>query len=392
MIAAVAGAAWRTPLGRQMDAVASRLLAGERAARPSPLFDASAYRCALGAAIPDAPAAGRHRRFLDRLGLHALEVGVEALAATGLRPDDPRLDRAGLFVGTAGPRPHWEGMLAAFSRARADGPWACGLEKLHPFWMLQHLTNNAHALLSMEAGIRGEGATFGGGIAGAEALLAATRALEAGAVDVALVVAYDSLLAPEALVDLGARGIVAKCGLDGLRPAYDEDASGAVPGEAAVAVVLARPGELAGEAGRIEVATGADGSPLPTGEPRACAVAEVASRVSRADRVVDGAAWAVRARDDEERREVSTLVGSGALLTASAAAFGRLGAAAPVAQVAAWIELLRRRSIPPIAGLRRVAGGPLAPVTAPRAAPGRSALLLSSGTPGLASAVRLEVA
>src|SRR5207245_8412875 len=96
--------------------------------------------------------------------------------------------------------------------------------------------------------------------------------------------------------------------------------------------------------------------------------------------------------DDEERREVSTLVGSGALLTASAAAFGRLGAAAPVAQVAAWIELLRRRSIPPIAGLRRVAGGPLAPVTAPRAAPGRSALLLSSGTPGLASAVRLEVA
>ena len=85
MIAAVAGAAWRTPLGRQVDAVASRLLAGERAARPSPLFDASAYRCALGAAIPDAPAAGRHRRFLDRLGLHALEVGVEALAATGLR-------------------------------------------------------------------------------------------------------------------------------------------------------------------------------------------------------------------------------------------------------------------------------------------------------------------
>ena len=52
----------------------------------------------MGAAIPDAPAAGRHRRFLDRLGLHALEVGVEALVATGLRPGDPRLDRAGLDV------------------------------------------------------------------------------------------------------------------------------------------------------------------------------------------------------------------------------------------------------------------------------------------------------
>ncbi|MFL5313088.1 MAG: beta-ketoacyl synthase N-terminal-like domain-containing protein [Myxococcales bacterium] len=392
MIAAVVGAAWRTPLGREVGAVASRLLAGERAARSSPLFDASSYRCALGAAIPDAPQAGRHRRFLDRLGLHALEAGVDALAATGLRPGDPRLDRTGLFVGTAGPRPRWEEMLAAFSAGRGVGPWACGLEKLHPFWMLQHLTNNAHALLSMEAGIRGEGATFGGGIAGAEALLAGARALQAGAVDLALVVAYDSLLASEALVDLGARGVVAECRLESLRPAYDEEASGIVPGEAAVAVVLARPGDVPGEAGRIDVATGADGSPLPTGEPRACAVAEIASRVSRSDPVVDGAAWSLRERDDEERREVSRLVASGALLTASSAAFGTLGAAAPVARVVAWIELLRRRSIPPIAGLRRAAGGPLSPVAAPRVAPVRSVLLLSSGRPGLASAVRLEVA
>jgi act minimal PKS chain-length factor (CLF/KS beta) len=392
VIAAVAGTAWRTPLGRELRAVASRLLAGERAARPSPLFDASAYRCTLGAAIPDAPTGGRHRRFLDRVGLHALEVGLEALATAGLRPGDPRLDRAGLFVGTAGPRPRWEEMLAAFSGARADGPWACGLQKLHPFWMLQHLSSNVHALLSMEAGIRGEGATFGGGIAGAEALLAATRALDAGAVDVALVVAYDSLLAPEALVDLGARGIAAECGLDALCPAYDEDASGAVPGEAAVAVVLARPGELPGEAGRIEVATGVDRAPLPSGEPRAAAVAAIASRISRGDRVVDGAAWALRAQDDDERREVSTLVDSGALLTATAAAFGKLGAAAAVAQAAAWIELLRRRSIPPIAGLRRAAPGPLSLVASPAGAPGRSALLLSTAAPGLASAVRVEVA
>jgi 3-oxoacyl-[acyl-carrier-protein] synthase II len=392
VIAAVVGAAWRTPLGREVSAVASRLLAGERAVRPSPLFDASAYRCRLGAAIPDAPAAGRHRRFLDRLGLHALEVGLEALDATGLRPGDPRLDRVGLFVGTAGPRPRWEEMLAAFSGARADGPWACGLEKLHPFWMLQHLTNNAHALLSMEAGIRGEGATFGGGIAGAEAVLAATRALEAGAVDVALVVAYDSLLAPEAIVELGARGIAAECALDALRPAYDEEASGVVPGEAAVAVVLARSGELPDEAGHVQIATGVDCAPLPSGEPSASTVAAIASRVSHGDRIVDGAAWAQRAQDDEERREISSLVGSGALLTASAAAFGRLGAAAAVAQAVVWIELLRRRSIPPIAGLRRAAPGPLSPVAAPCIAPERSALLLSSAAPGLASAVRVEVA
>lgn len=392
MIAAVVGAALRTPLGREVGAVASRLLAGELASRRSPLFDASTHRCTLGAAIPDPPSGGRHRRFLDRLGLHALDAGLEALAAAGLRPGDPRLDRAGLFVGTAGPRPRWEEMLAAFSGARSEGPWACGLGKLHPFWILQHLTNNAHALLSMEAGIRGEGTTSGGGVAGAEALLAATRALRAGAVDVALVVAYDSLLAPEALVDLCARGVAAECSIDALRPAYDESASGAVPGEAAAAVALARPGEMPGEIGCIEVATGADGSPLPSGEPRAAAVAAVASRISRGDRIVDGAAWALRAQDDDERRELARLAGTGALLTASAAAFGRLGAATAVAQATVWIDLLRRRSVPPIAGLRRAARGPLSPVAVPLAAPGRSALLLSAAAPGLASAVRVEVA
>src|SRR5204862_433404 len=163
--------------------------------------------------------------------------------------------------------------------------------------------NNVHALLSMEAGDRGEGATFGGGLGGAEALLAAARTLHAGAVDVALVVAYESWLAPEVLADLGVRGVAAECALDALRPAYDEGASGAIPGEAAVALVLARPGELTTEAGRIEVATGADGAPLSSGDPRASSIAAVAARVSRGEQAVDGAACAVRAQDDGERHE-----------------------------------------------------------------------------------------
>ncbi len=390
MIVAVASAALRTPLGSDLGAVAARLLAGEGAARASPLFDAAAYRCSLGAAIGEAPASSRHRRFLDRLGLHALSAGLEALAKAGVRAGDPRLERTGLFVGTPGLRPRWDEMPTAFAEPAGAGPWAAGLRKLHPFWMLQHLSNNVHALLSMEAGITGEGATFGGGVAGAEALLAATRALHAGAVDLALVVAYDSLLAPEVLVDLAARTITAECSLEELRPAYDEHASGAVPGEAAAALVLARPGERAAEQGLVEVVTGVDPTPLASGEPRAALVAELASRVSRGERMVDGAAWAVCAQDDAERRELAQLLDPRALLTATSAAFGKLGAAAAVVQVAVWLELLRRRSIPPIAGLRRASPGPLSPLSSRAGALGQSALLLSTAAPGLACAVRVQ--
>lgn len=175
-------------------------------------------------AIQADPPAGRHARFLDRLGLHALDAGLEALAAAKLSAAS---DRIGLFVGTSGLRPRWDEMRAALSGPSAAGPWEAGLRKLHPFWMLQHLSNNMHALLSMEAGIRGEGATFGGAVSGAEALQAATRALHANAVDAALVVAYD---------------------------------------EAVAAMVLARPGELTRELGHIEVSSGVDGNPQPSAD------------------------------------------------------------------------------------------------------------------------------
>jgi 3-oxoacyl-[acyl-carrier-protein] synthase II len=150
------------------------------------------------------PPGGRHARFLDRLGLHALDAGLEALAAAKLSTASGRI---GLFVGTPGLRPRWDEMRAAFSGPNAAGPWEAGLRKLHPFWMLQHLSNNVHALLSMEARIRGEGVTFGGAAAGAEALQAATRALHANAVDAALVVAYDETVTAMVLVRPGVSSV-----------------------------------------------------------------------------------------------------------------------------------------------------------------------------------------
>jgi hypothetical protein len=77
----------------------------------------------------------------------------------------------------------------------------------------------------VDLALKGEGATFGGGNAGAQAIASASRALADDAIDAALVVAYDSLLEPETLVELDARGELGR---------------GFVPGEAAAAIVLVR--------------------------------------------------------------------------------------------------------------------------------------------------------
>jgi 3-oxoacyl-(acyl-carrier-protein) synthase len=182
--------AWRTPLGDTIDAVMARVLASERAASTAP--------------IPHPPGRSRHHRFLRRIGMFGLESAIEAQSASGLGGGA----RVGLFSGVGGLRAHWDDLLAAFEHQRDDGErmWERGIKDVHPFWMLRHLSNNVHALASAELGLRGEGATFGGGNGGAQALAAASRALRDGALEAALVVAYDSLLEPETLVELAARG------------------------------------------------------------------------------------------------------------------------------------------------------------------------------------------
>ena len=79
---------------------------------------------------------------------------------------------------------------------------------------------------------RGGGATFGGANAGAQALSAAALDLADGAIDVALVVAYDSLIEPETLVEMASRGAVTSASGAALAAPYDGAACGFVPGEA----------------------------------------------------------------------------------------------------------------------------------------------------------------
>ena len=384
---AIVGQAWRTSLGRTIDGAIEQLLGGKRAAIASPR--AAGYACAVVAPITDEPVKSRQARFLRRMGLFGLEVAQEAFAAANLGLDG---DRIGLFAGVGGLRAHWDDMLKALANQAEDGAdaWARGLRDIHPYWMLRHLSNNVHAISAMELGLRGEGATYGGATGGAQAIAAAARALMAGAIDAALVVAYDSLLEPETLVELGARrAATLETEPSKIAPAYDARAAGCVPGEAAAALVLVRADQAPG-ALRVIATDGADGE---REEPSSHAIARtLRSLLSRDDALaaIDGAARAWPDRDAAERAVLGELIATTTPLTAITSSFGQLGAATSVIQTIALGALLCAGRLPAIAGLDEPVPGALVPVTAVRSFDGRVAIGLSSGAPGLCATVRVE--
>lgn len=385
MTAAITGWALRTPLGRSSDRLTERLLAGERAARVNTRFCSQTYACRLAATIPEDPKPSPHKKVLGRLGLFALEVGHEALADAGAKGGS----RLGLFFGMGGLRAHWSDIMPALAEQRPDlsDSWNQGLKNLHPFWMLQHLSNNAHALLAQDIGARGDGVTFSGGNAGAQALAAAARALAERAIDVALVVAYDSLIEPETILEMAARGALAPCSLEDLSAPYDEQASGTVPGEAAAALVLERP-DQAGQRARSTVSA-ADGADGEAGEPLVETIARTATRLARGDRIVDGCALGRPAVDAAELRMLARVLSPSVRLTAIQASTGLLGAATAPVQAIALSCLLHRQLLPPIAALQRSTH----PAVVRRAEPlhESSAIGLSANAPGLVGAVRVSV-
>ena len=387
MAGAVTGWAWRTPLGSSVDDVVRRLLAGERAIQPNRLFNAETFACTVAATMAVAPAPSRHQRFLRRMGLFALEVALEAMSHART---EVAAERLGLYFGYGGLRAHLGDLLPALEHQRLDGEdsWARGFRLLHPFWMLQHLSNNAHALAAMELGARGEGVTFGGANAGAQALGAALRALEVGAVDVAVVVGQDTLVEPETVVELAAHGAATRRPHHQIVAPYDRDCDGFVPGEAAAALVLQRPGDAKVRVlAHVAALDGADGS---DSAPAGALLGRLATRLAEGGEPVDGAGRGTPRLDLEERTALAQVIGANAPLCCTLSAMGQIGAAAPLVQTIALAELLRHQVLAPVAGLGNVADGPLRAIIRGEATSARAALGVSTGAPGLAGLVRVE--
>ena len=243
--ASVLGGAFRTSGGDDVAALA-HASSGQRfctVPAPAPWCEYPAAAAGIGA-ITTPLSRTPHDRILRRLALHGYHVAVAALTHAAI-VGSPRI---GLYVGIGGLRAQWDDLIPALQQQTPDfvAGWQRGLKQLHPFWMLQHLSNNTHALLSKDLGARGEGFTFGGSNAGAQALESAIAGLASGVNDIALVLAYDSLLEPELLLHPTVAGF---------------------PSEAAAAVVLQATPPNQGRYASIEARTCADandGAPAKT--------------------------------------------------------------------------------------------------------------------------------
>jgi hypothetical protein len=225
--------ALRTPIGDSVEAVAGAI--------------------AAGAAMADlaAPKSPRHARLLGPIGALAVEVAAEAAGRAGLVAGE----RTGVFAATGGIRASWDQLMPAMAEQQPGGvgAWRRGLSRMHPLWILRYLSTGASGLIAAELGARGDGAVFAGPAAAASALAAAEQAIAAGAIDQAIVVAADTLVAPEVRVELARR-----------RPDV-------VPGAGVVAaVVSAAPGGAA-----LDAADGVDSSL----EPSPAAIARVRERL-----------------------------------------------------------------------------------------------------------------
>ncbi len=388
---AVTGFSLRTPFGDDVESITQRMLIGDRIATPNARFDTHTYPCQLASTIQTDPKPTKHRKFVKRMGLFGIEVGAQAFAQSKTSVRGPRL---GLFCGYGGLRAHWDDLMPVLEHqdgsVQAHDSWAKGFSGLHPFWMLFHLSNNAHALLSIILGATGDGTTTAGSNAGAQAIHAAAAALEAGSVDAAIVFAYDSLVEPETILSLGMSGAATKeSSVSAIGAPYGDNAAGFIPSEAAAALVLEKPANAEGRTIALVSATmTADGN-AGFAEPNT--FAQALSTVASGDTLVDGAGLAHRERDDAERSVIANILGGDTTLVSTTASLGQMGAATALVQTILLAHFLSNRRLAPIAGLSKPSLGPLRPLVKMESTATRSAVALSCGMPGLVGAVRVEL-
>ena len=325
----------RTSLGDDVEQVFEKMCQGERACALLP-YEAHGYLNRYCAPIPHEPARSKHRRFARRMDLFGLETALEAAQEANVVGGE----RLGVFVGYGGLRAHWDEMMPSLTNQRADHKalWQRGLRSFHPFWMLRHLSNNAHALCAQSLDARGDGLTLAGANAGAQALQSAIRALNTHRIDAALVFAYDSLIQPDVLVELNARGAITTAQT---AAPYSDEAAGLLPSEAAAAIVLRRPDDATDYL--VSASAQADGQPvLPSMETLARTIDSLNAPTPQ---LVDGASLGLPEIDASERALISARYPHASLCSITAH-MGFVGAAQAVLQTIFLTQMLRTQRYP----------------------------------------------
>lgn len=306
----------------------------------------------------------------DALGLNAAEQALQhsdlAAHRDGLADATTFNDRTGVFVGSPATKYRQQhDFLPVLVRSGADMRefGVAAMETVHPMWLLRTLPNNVLAYVGIGGGFKGANENVTAhGISGVQAMGEACRYIRDGAIDRAVVVAYDSVSEREALLYYGAMGLLGST----IPAPFDRDRAGTVLGEGAGALVIERLetarergatiyGEVLGsavtaEAGGI-LAVRSDGDGVTRALRAALADAGV---VPEAVGMIVAHANGTVASDASEARAIAEVFGAEAVpVTGFKWSLGHTVAASGAVEAILALFALRERRVPGIATLRR---------------------------------------
>jgi 3-oxoacyl-[acyl-carrier-protein] synthase II len=223
-----------TPLGADVDATWSRLLAGEGACAPITAFATDDHTVRIGCEAADF----EPERWLDRRSLRRTDRFTQlALAAARMAEADAALDvarepdRIGASIGTP------QGGVESLARCCADAPSG----RIHPSLVTAFMPNIAAGWVSIELGTRGPlGAPCTACAASAMAIGEGYDAIRLGRADVMLCGGSEAGITPLAVAGFAAMRALSRRNEDPARASrpFDRDRDGFVMGEGAAVVVL----------------------------------------------------------------------------------------------------------------------------------------------------------
>jgi len=381
-----------SPIGIGCEPFWESLATGTSGIRPIDLFDSSSLHVRFGGQVPDFDPKlfVRPRKSLKvmsreiQMGFAAADL---AMADAGLAAGHVDPERFGVVFGGDMIYADLEDLERTYRRATVEGhfsfpAWAEAIhEELHPLWLLKHLPNMAASHVAIAHDARGPNNSIVlGDVSGLLAIAEAASVIRRGWADVMLVGGTGCRLHPTALVARGDALLSHRA--DDCRRAsrpFDRDRDGLVNGEGAGAIVLESRDHAARRGGRIRGRLlsaaarceptarrqGVTGSSLRSAIRAACAAAGLdPAAVGH----VNAHGVSTIEMDRAEATAIRAALGD-VPVTAPKSAFGHLGAAGGVVELAASILGLERGLVPatlnyetpdPACPVNVVAGGPLA--------------------------------
>ncbi|MBI4536617.1 MAG: 3-oxoacyl-ACP synthase [candidate division NC10 bacterium] len=405
--------------GRTTEEIWSALVAGRSAMAPIRQWESAAWPAPLAAEVT-----GVDNRTLvedrklhklirrsDLFGLYAAGRAVEASGLLAFRDGlDPEAaaafnDRTGVFAGSGGGTYQNQYEFFPLMTAAQEDLGAFGRQlgdTVNPMWLLRNLPNNVLCHVGIRYGFKGANACITNHcVSGILAVAEGAAALRTGEADRAAAVGHDSPIEPETVFHYHRLGLLTT---DALRP-FDAGRTGSLLGEGAAALVLegaegaaARGAPVLGEFLGSGCTSDAAGliALRPDGESLAqaitAALADAGLAASDVGLIV-AHGNGTRISDASEAAGIRRVFGAAVPpVTAFKWAFGHLLAASGILDVTLALLALRRRVVPGVATLRSLdaAFGDLPVSSAPQTPRSQVGLVLCRGFGGLNVAALLR--